>query len=170
MTETEGRYLIGAILVSFGITYTLNATNIVNSSFWLFVSCLLVMEGTYYSAKGFITKKRDISLPLAVLFFGISELLFLFNLVYYSFSTFFAAILLSIGLGLVISSFVTKYSYRKIISGIVLLLFGALFAISSMFNITDKIDRWIRGYGVGLLIIVLGILVIFPPKKGGNKK
>ncbi len=170
MTETEGRYLIGAILVSFGIAYIMNVANIVNNSFWLFVSCLIVMEGAYYTAKGIMLKKDDISFPLAVLFFGIAELLFLFNLVCYSFSTFVAAVLLSIGLGLVVSDFLAKYSYKKMLSGIVLVLFGALFAISSMFNLTDKIDRWIRGYGIGILIIILGILIIFPPKKGDVKK
>ncbi|MCD6427293.1 MAG: hypothetical protein J7L03_04220 [Caldisericaceae bacterium] len=169
MTETEGRYLIGAILISFGITYALSVANIVNSPFWLFVSCLLVMEGAYYTAKGITLKKDDISFPLAVLFLGIFELLFLFNLIHYSFSVFIAAVLLSIGLGLVVSNFLAKYSYRKMLSGIIVTVFGALFAISSMLNVTDKVDRWIRGYGIGILIIILGILIIFPPK-GGNRE
>ncbi len=170
MTEFEGRYLVGAILVSFGVAYIASIANITSNSFWLFVSCLLVMEGAYYSAKGIILKKNDISLPLAILFFGIAELLFLFDIVYYSFSTFVAAVLLSIGLGLIISSFVAKYSYKKIVSGIMLVLFGALFSVSAVFNLTDKIDRWIRGYGIGILIIILGILAIFPPRKGGKEK
>ncbi len=165
MSENDGRFLLGAILVSFGITYILNAINLVNSTFWLFIGLILVMEGFYYGIKRMFQKTNDASFSLATAFFGIAILLFVFGIVYCSFSSIVGAILLSIGLGIVIPALISNYSPRKILWGIVLMLSGILFWILSTINIPENFYRYARTYGIGLILIILGILVIFKPNR-----
>jgi hypothetical protein len=170
MNDTDARYMLGSILLSLGIVYILSNVSIQFSAFWGFVGIFAVFEGSYYTVKYIFGTHRDITNPLITLLLGITILIFTFRIVQPSFTMVVSGISIAIGIALLISGFVFKISRKEIISGIVLIGFGLLIATPILFNISEQFYRYLRIYGVGLLLVLLGIVVMLPRGKKTKKE
>ena len=170
MNDTDARYMLGSILLSFGIVYILSNVTIQFSAFWGFVGIFAVFEGSYYTVKYIFGTHKDITSSLTTLLLGITTLIFTFHIVQPTFTMVVSGISIAIGIALLISGFVFKISQREIITGIVLIGFGILIATPALFNVSECFYRYLRIYGVGLLLVLLGIVVMLPRGRKTKKE
>ncbi len=167
MDNIETRFTIGNLLVTFGLSYILSHF-IPDVSFTLtFLGLFLLIEGIFYSVKKVLLKEKDLASYLSMLFIGISFVLFALHILQYSFLMLITSIIISIGLALLISGGIFKYSSKEIISGLTLLGIGIILLIPSFFHVSEKFYNYIRIFGFGGLFIILGIVIMLP-KRGGK--
>ena len=170
MSDIDARYMLGSILLSLGIVYILSNVLANFSSFWGFIGIFLIFEGSYYTVKFIFRQHKDITNPLVTLSSGITILIFTFYLIKTSFTIIVAGFSIAIGAALLLSGFVFKVSRKEVISGLILIAFGFLIATPFMFNISKQFYRYLHIYGVGTLLILLGVVLMIPRNKRKNEK
>ncbi len=166
MSEFDGRFTLGSVLVTFGLSYIITSFTFVQSLFWTFLGLFLLFEGVYFTAKKTYLKEKGVVSYLLLFFVGISILLFTFNIIQYSFLTLIVSLFVSIGLALLISGTIFKSSTREALSGAIFIAIGLILLIPHILNIPDSAYRTIEIYGFGGIFIALGIIVILPRKWG----
>ena len=170
MSDIDARYMLGSILLSLGIVYILSNVAANFSPFWGFIGIFLIFEGSYYTVKYVFRQHKDITNPLVTLFLGITVLIFTFHIIIPTFTMLVAGFSIALGAALLLSGFVFKVSRKEIISGLVLIAFGFLIATPFMFNISEQFYRYLRIYGVGALLILLGVALMIPRNNKRNEK
>lgn len=164
--EYSGRFFFGSLLISLGAAFILNNVYIVDSVFWTFVGILLTMNGIFFGIRAFLKKgKNDVSGELFVLFLGITTLLFVFSILKFNSILLFASIFISAGLSLIISGTFYKYSSRSIIWGIILIAVAIILFLPSAVGVSEEFYRIIRDYGIGVMLVVIGIVIFFSGRK-----
>lgn len=170
MSNIDARYILGSILLSLGIVYILSNVAANFSPFWGFVGIFLIFEGSYYTVKYIFRQHRNITSPLITLFLGITILIFTFRIVIPAFTMVVAGFSIAVGAALLLSGFVSKVSRREVISGLILIGFGFLVATPAVFNISEQFYRYLHIYGVGALLILLGVVLMIPRDRKRGKK
>ncbi len=168
MSDIDGRFTLGSVLVAFGLSYIITSFTLVHSLLWTFLGLFLLFEGVYFTVKKIYLREKDVSSYLSLLFIGISILLFTFNIIQYSFLMLVVSLFVSIGLALLISGTIFKFSTREFLSGVILIAIGFMLFIPHILNISDSVYKTIEIYGFGGIFIALGIVVMLP-RKGGKK-
>ena len=168
MSDIDGRFTLGSVLVAFGLSYIITSFTLVHSLLWTFLGLFLLFEGVYFTVKKIYLREKDVSSYLSLLFIGISILLFTFNIIQYSFLMLVVSLFVSIGLALLISGTIFKFSTREFLSGVILIAIGFMLLIPHILNISDSVYKTIEIYGFGGIFIALGIVVMLP-RKGGKK-
>ncbi len=169
MSDIDARYMLGSILLSLGIVYILSNVAANFSPFWGFIGIFLIFEGSYYTVKYVFRQHKDITNPLVTLFLGITVLIFTFHIVIPTFTMLVAGFSIAVGAALLLSGFVFKVSRKEVLSGLILIGFGFLIATPAIFNISEQFYRYLHIYGVGALLILLG-LVLMIPRNGKRAK
>ena len=170
MSDIDARYMLGSILLSLGIVYILSNVAANFSPFWGFIGIFLIFEGSYYTVKYVFRQHKDITNPLVTLFLGITVLIFTFHIIIPTFTMLVAGFSIALGAALLLSGFVFKISRKEVISGLVLIAFGFIIATPFMFNISEQFYRYLRIYGVGTLLILLGVALMIPRNNKRNEK
>jgi len=170
MSDIDARYMLGSILLSIGIVYILSNVAASFSFFWGFIGIFLIFEGSYYTVKYIFKQHKDITNPLITLFIGTAVLIFTFHIIIPTFTMTVAGFSIAVGAALLISGFVFKVSRKEIISGLVLIAFGFLIATPFVFNISEQFYRYLRVYGVGALLILLGVALMIPKSSKKENK
>ncbi|MGB9695210.1 MAG: hypothetical protein ACP5SB_02595 [Caldisericaceae bacterium] len=167
MRDFDSRFGLGSLLVSLGFAYILRNLWLTNNFFFTFLGIFFLLEGLYYTAKHFISKeKEEATSYLSLLFIGISTLLFTFDLIRPTTPMVFAFIIGSVGLALLLSGAFFKFSERTIFSGVILVALAFVIFLPFALNISDSVYQLMRTYGIGLLLILLGIIVFIPRNRG----
>ncbi len=167
MRDFDIRFGLGSLLVSLGAAYILRNMYATQDFFFTFLGIFFLLEG-FYNVIGQIARKEkgEATQNLSLAFIGISILLFEFSLITYSTILLIALIIGSIGLAMIISGSLFNYSQRNIFIGIILIIIGGLLFIPIVFNISNSVYRIVRDYGIGIVLIALGVAVFLPKKKG----
>lgn len=167
MADIDVRFTLGSLLVVFGLSYIITSFTFVEFPFWTFLGLFFLFEGVYFTVKEIYKKERHVAIYLSLLFIGISILLFTFNIIQCSSTMVTVSLFVSIGLALLISGTIFKFSAKESIAGIILIAIGLMFFIPHILNISESASRTIRSYGIGGLFIAFGIIVMLP--RGGKK-
>jgi len=170
MSNFDTRFGIGSLLVALGGAFILGNVGMVNSVFWTFVGLFLLFEGVYYTVE-YTSRSRKIDIEgyLFMIFIGIAILLFTFSILQFSFTLLIAMCLVSIGLAYLVKGFFYKPHSRDLFAGLILIALGIIFFIPSLINISPITYRIMREFGLGILLIVFGIVILIPRKGGKNQ-
>ncbi len=168
MRDLDSRFNIGSLLIALGCAFILGNTGAVNSIFWTFVGFFLLFDGVRYTAKYMEREdKSGTESYLSMIFIGIFILLFTFSIVQFSIVAAVAAGFISAGLALLIKGFFYKPHGRDITTGLILVAIGLFLFIPFVLNISGIVFKAANKYGIWILIIILGIIMLIP-RKGGK--
>lgn len=168
MSDIDGRFTLGSLLVAFGLSYIITSFTFVDSLFWTFIGLFFIFEGVYFTVEKIYRREKEVASYLTLLFIGISILLFTFNIIQYSFLMLVVSLFVSIGLALLLAGTMFKFSTRESLSGIILIAIGLLILTPHILNIPNSVYKTIEIYGFGGLFIAFGIIIMLP-RKGGKK-
>jgi len=168
MRDLDSRFNIGSLLIALGCAFILGNTGAVNSIFWTFVGFFLLFDGVRYTAKYMQREdKSGIENYISMIFLGIFILLFTFSIIQFSIVAAVAAGFISVGLALLIKGFFYKPHGRDITTGLILIAIGLFLFIPFVLNISGIVFKEANKYGIWILIIILGIVMLIP-RKGGK--
>jgi uncharacterized protein YjeT (DUF2065 family) len=167
MRDFDTRFGLGSLLVSLGVAYILRNMQLTNDFFFTFLGIFFVIDGLYYLVKHIATKEHeDATSYLSMLFIGISALLFEFFIIRITTPLIFSFVIGSVGLAMLISSAFFRFSQRGIFSAIILIAIAFLIFAPFALNISDSVYQTFKSYGVGILLILLGIIIFLPRNRG----
>jgi len=170
MRNLDSRFNIGSLLVALGCAFILGNTGVVNSIFWTFVGFFLLFDGVRYTAKYMQREdKSGTENYISMIFLGIFILLFTFSLIQFSIVAVVAAGFISVGLASLIKGFFYKSHGRDITTGLILIAIGLFLFIPFVLNISGIVFNAANKYGIWMLIIILGIIILIPRKGGKNQ-
>jgi uncharacterized membrane protein HdeD (DUF308 family) len=170
MRDLDSRFNIGSLLIALGCAFILGNTGAVNSVFWTFVGFFLLFDGVRYTVKYMQRKdKSGTEGYLSMIFIGIFILLFTFSILQFSTVTVVAGGFISVGLALLIKGFFYKPHGKDITTGLILIVIGLFLLIPFVLNISGIVFNAANKYGIWMLIIILGIIMLIP-RKGGKSQ
>lgn len=163
-----GKISLGSLLVALGVAYILKNAYIVSSYFWTFVGVFLILEGLINSLVDLIkkTKREEIEM-LFILFVGASILIIQLGIINYSHFVMFILALGSLGLASLISGAFFHYSIRHIFAGIIMIAIAVFFLMPPVLKFSETVQNTIRQFGIGILLIALGLIIFLPSRKKG---
>lgn len=166
MLQDLGKISFGSLLVALGTAYILRNSFLVSSFFWTFLASFLVLYGFLTSVYNFIKKnKKEEIQNLFLLFLGVSILIIQLGIINYTNFIMFALALGSLGLASLISGSFLSYSLRNIFAGIIMLGVSLIFFLPPVMRLSDKAQLIIKQFGIGILLILVGIVIFLPSKK-----
>ncbi|MEA3313090.1 MAG: hypothetical protein U9Q18_01795 [Caldisericota bacterium] len=167
MRDLDSRFNIGSLLIALGCAFILGNIGAVSSIFWAFVGFFLLFDGVRYTTKYLQREdKSGIESYLSMIFIGIFVLLFAFSILQFSIVAAVAAGFISVGLALLIKGFFYKLHGRDITTGLILIAIGLFLFIPFVLNISGIVFKAANKYGIWILIIILGIIMLIPHKGG----
>lgn len=168
MRDLDSRFNIGSLLIALGCAFILGNIGVANSIFWTFVGFFLLFDGVRYTAKYMQRKdKSGTEGYLSMIFIGIFILLFTFSILQFSTVAVVAAGFISVGLALLIKGFFYEPHGRDITTGLILIVIGLFLFIPFVLNISGIVYKAANKYGIWILIIILGVIMLIP-RKGGK--